>query len=332
MDDKVVSVVGFSAPDVHFAALSDERYLLRTGARRYVIRAGADSAGRLRRVVRSVLPKLRDAAPLDAQLSEAEFALLRPYLDRFRAMGVLFFPDADVARQIRGDRDVGLYTFIARRTSAPDPVFCAVKSAYVDVVGPADVVTAWKDVLAGQGLQVRTESQHAADSPDRIGADSGLVVLVSVGDTERLEAANLCLTRRGTRWVPVLFEPTTIRVGPWVASGQSACLACLPAPQPWAQGNEAAATGHDTERQRSGDDVVATSWLTRQPGAVAWAGGLVAHLALRAFVPMGPDHPWGLVTTIDTVHLGQKEVRLWRDPCCPVCVDRPAAVQPWVEV
>jgi bacteriocin biosynthesis cyclodehydratase domain-containing protein len=332
VDDGVVTAVGFSAPDVDFTALSDERYLLRTGTRRYVVRVGSEAAVRLRRVVRSVLPKLGSAAPLHTQLTESEFALLRPYLDRFRAMGVLFFPDAEVARQIRDDRDVGLYTFIARRTSTPDAVFSAVKNTVVDLVGPADLVSRWSAVLDAQGLRVRTEWRHAADAPERIAADTGLAVLVSVGDGDRLRAANACLTRRGTRWVPVLFEPATVRVGPFVAAGHSACLACLPAPQAAAEAGDGTPGGYEAGAPPVADGPVARSWLSLQPGAVAWAGGVVAHLALRAFVPMGPDHPWGLVTTIDTLHLGQREVRLWRDPCCPVCADRSAPLQPWVEV
>ena len=47
---------------------------------------------------------------------------------------------------------------------------------------------------------------------------------------------------------------------------------------------------------------------------------------------MGPEHPWGQLTTLDAGTGEQRVVRAWRDPYCPVCARRAPVAQEWVEL
>ena len=212
-------------------------------------------------------------------------------------MGVLLRPRCGVDT----DAELGLYTFVARRTESPDEVFALVKEKRIAVPGDDPFGAELAAMLARQGLTV----------DDR---DPALTVTVSCGDHERLEAENRRLCEEGRASLPVLFLPRRVRVGPWTRPGESACLRCL------------GPGGEDTPPTSP------ESWLSRQPGCAGWVGGLVTHLALHAFVPMGADHPWGRVTTLDVATGEQDSVRVWRDPYCADCAVPAAAAQAWVEV
>ncbi|AYA15578.1 hypothetical protein DCW30_23345 [Streptomyces alfalfae] len=60
------------------------------------------------------------------------------------------------------------------------------------------------------------------------------------------------------------------------------------------------------------------------------AGGLIAHLALRSLLPMGAEHAWGRVTTLDVSTGEPSSVTTRRDPFCPDCVTRAPAAREWV--
>ncbi|THC51445.1 hypothetical protein E7X58_15065 [Streptomyces sp. A1499] len=60
------------------------------------------------------------------------------------------------------------------------------------------------------------------------------------------------------------------------------------------------------------------------------ADGLIAHPALRSLLPMGAEHAWGRVTTLDVSTGEQSSVTTWRGPFCPDCVTRALAAREWV--
>lgn len=314
-----VSGIAFCASDVEFTVLPTDRCLLRTGAGRVTIPVGEPDGRALRRVVTSLLPKLSRPAPLDAQLSTVELALLRPHIDRLRSLRVLLFPGPEAAAAISTDRDIRLYTLMARISHDPDRSYTSFRTRRVELFGPAGLVRAWGGLLDTQGLrlgQVRPWCRQAVPVPS---SDTALAVLVSAGDAGRLRDANEEYAARGQQWLPVLFDPNTVRIGPCVAPGRSACVACVPVQEP-------ADTGHTVAA--GGTDGTTSSWLTLTPALSTWVGGLVAHLATRVLVPVGAEHHWGRVTIVDAVNMDQWSIRLWRDPCCRVCARRAPAVRP----
>jgi bacteriocin biosynthesis cyclodehydratase domain-containing protein len=319
------STVAVAAPDVDFAALPDGRCRVGTGRRTVTVEAGPDAVAVLSRIVSSVLPRLTRARPLAEQLSEAELATVLPHLGFLRSAGVLLFPGDAVAGDLGTDEELRLYTYLSRRTATPDRLYRSIRSGRVDLLGPEDVVEAWAELLRHAGMPVGTVGPLGAD-PAPSGAT--LTVVVSVrgddGTPDRdplLREVNARWCAAGERWVPVLVGPRTVRLGPWTAPGSSACLRCLAAPH-----------RGDPLPVRAVSGPVRSTWATLQPGALAWAGGFLAHLALRTCVPVGPNHPWGGVTLLDTERLEQSTTRAWRDPSCPDCGAIGRRVQAWAEV
>lgn len=306
-DVDIHSLIAVIATDVEFRILGDGRFEIAAGGRRSVAVGDPAQVHALSRVMHEILPRLRRSVPLGEQLPEDDLARLRPFLKQLLSLGVLLTP----AGGVETDEDLRLYSFISRRTDRPDETFAAVKTRRVDVYGPAEVTGAWAPLLAAQGIvlgAVGEDDGAAGDGP-------AALTIVAATDEARLRSANrrLCASRRS--WVPVLLTPDRIRIGPWTMPGESACLRCLPS----------------TETETAPASVPA-GWLTFQPGCLGWAAGLITHLTLRAFVPLGGEHPWGTVVSLDAVGCGQRTVRAWRDPYCDDCAEHVPATLSWAAV
>jgi hypothetical protein len=302
-------VVG--ATDVEWKALGNSRFEIVAGARKFVVEAKGEKGERLRHVVTRVVPRLSRSATLREQLPAAEAERLLPHVKSLAAMGVLLYP----REPITTDAELRLYSFIARRSTAPDEVFASLRRE-ITVTGPARVTDAFAEGFTRQGLRVRDPQ----DAQRTRNTATGLAVVVSLHDEAVLQRANreLCAARRP--FLPVLVTPARIRIGPWTMPGESACLHC-------------SAPGGATAADASLTGVVARdSWPTLQSGSLGWAAGLTAQLALRAFLPMGPEHPWGRIVTLDPVACEQSTVRAWRDPYCASCATAAPVAQEWLEV
>lgn len=288
--------LALAATDVDFTVVGADQCELRTSAKKFALRATAEEIGRLEKVVTELLPRLHTSAPLPELLSAAELTEAEPYLDWLHEAGVLFYPLAKVGT----DADRRLYSFLARRTESGDAAFREVKSHAFHLTGPDDLVGAWTEVFAAQGLSLGQEGDPGAIS-----------VRVTLSEEPR---------HSGDRpWVPVVVGPSSVRIGPWVAPGESACPDCL-------------SRGDRTTTAAPPSSVAHTSWLSCQPGARAWVGGVLAHQALRALAPMGPHHPWGRVTTIDALRMEQSTHVAWRDPYCGTCAEPGPLTQEWTEL
>ncbi|MET9552020.1 hypothetical protein [Streptomyces sp. NPDC006645] len=298
-------MVAVGATDVELRPLGEGRVELLVGAVKFVLRMTDEQKAALSEIVTGILPKLSRTVPAREQTTAAEIELLAPYVKQLASMGVLLFPRHTIGTAA----DLRLYSFIARRTDEPDKVFGSVKAKSVTLTGPDRLTTVFANLLRDQGLTV-----DAADA--RTGtADAALTVAVSLGDETELDDTNRRLCGEGRSWLPVLVTPDQLRLGPWTMPGESACPRCYGPPRPVP------------------DDLPATgSWLTLQPGFVGWAGGVLAHMAMRGFVPMGAEHPWGRITTIDAARCEQTSLRAWRDPYCAVCAPYAPARQEWAEV
>lgn len=318
-DVDIHSLIVVSATDIDFRILGDGRFQIAAGNRRSVAVGKSAQVHALSDVIREILPRLRRSVPLGEQLPEADIARLRPFLKQLLSLGVLLTP----AGGVDTDEDLRLYSFISRRADHPDETFADVKAQRVDMDGPTEVIDAWAPLLTAQGIALgevteadRTDADGRAGdaAADADGGQATLTIVVAT-DEARLRSANrrLCASRRS--WVPVLFTPHRIRIGPWTMPGESACHRCLPRPE-----------------TTSAPTSVPAGWLTFQPGCLAWAGGLVTHLVLRAFVPMGGEHPWGSVASLDAVDCTHRTVRAWRDPYCEDCAEHAPATLGWAAV
>ncbi|MGY1632420.1 TOMM precursor leader peptide-binding protein [Geodermatophilus sp. SYSU D01186] len=317
-----------AAPDVRLSVSADGRCRLDTGARSVTVEAGGGGTAVLQRLVDDVLPRLRRAAPLEEQLPAPEAAALVPHLAFLRSAGALLFPGDDVAPLLQSAADVRLYAYLCRRSASPDALYRGVRQRPVDLWGPPAVTGPWARLLRDAGLgvgEVRPVEDGAPGSRPRAGA---LAVVVATCADDRtpdedpvLRAANRAWCAAGERWVPVLVGPRTIRIGPWTAPGEAACLRCLEVPR---QARPAA--------PRPAGGPPSCAWTSLQPGTLAWAGGVLTQMVLRTAVPVGPHHPWGGLTVVDTERLEQGTTRVWRDPTCPDCGRTGARVQAWQEV
>ncbi|MFI0976742.1 hypothetical protein ACH4SP_06900 [Streptomyces sp. NPDC021093] len=266
------------------------------GPRTYVLKADPDAVRQLADVLTQVVPKLRRGAPVLRQLTADDAGRLAPFVKRFRDMGILLFPGEKAC--VVDEPSRRLYSYICRRAEDPDRVFADLRAKRIAVSGPEEIVSVWSHLLTEQGLSLT-------------GPDPALRI-VAASDEANLATANRRLCAEGTDWLPVLFGAQRVRIGPWVRVGESGCLRChLPshparsAPRP-------------------------AGWATLQSGCLHWTGGLIAHLALRSLLPMGAEHAWGRVTTLDASTGEQSSVTTWRDPFCPDCAAHAPAAREWV--
>ncbi|SER48144.1 bacteriocin biosynthesis cyclodehydratase domain-containing protein [Streptomyces sp. yr375] len=299
-------VVG--ATDVEWKTLGNSRFEILVGARKFVVEAKGEKGEALRYVMADVVPKLRRTAAVREQLSAPEAERLLPYMEKLAAMGVLLYPKEPIGTE----GELRLYSFIARRSAAPDGVFASVRRD-IGVTGPPRMADALGGALRRQGLRVR----------DGDAGDSALNVVVSLADEAVLRRTNRELCAAGRSFLPLLVTPRTIRIGPWTMPGESACLDCC-APY------DTATTATATPAARD-SGVAHDSWPTLQSGCLEWAAGLTAHLTLRAFMPQGAEHPWGRVVTLDPAACEQTSVRAWRDPYCASCASAGPTAQEWLE-
>ncbi|MER5970407.1 hypothetical protein ABT112_11845 [Streptomyces sp. NPDC002055] len=355
--DAAGDVVG--ATDVELTALGNSRFQIIAGARKFVVEAKGESGETLRHLLTEVVPKLNRTAPVREQLTAAEAERLRPHMKNLAAMGVLLQPRESIGSKA----ELRLYSFISRRTSSPDAVFASVRRD-ITLTGPSRVTDVLGEALRRQGLRVR----DAADAPDSedseagaagaagaarasgaAGADDrtgnttpdGLTVVVSLADEAALHRAAHQLCAEHRPFLPVLVTPEQIRLGPWTMPGESACPRCS-APYGASLGDTGVgtvadglagdgATADDTPRRTTTPAVAHDSWPSLQPGCLVWAAGLTAQLTLRAFMPMGAEHPWGRIVTLDPVTCEQTSVRAWRDPYCACCATAGPVAQEWLE-
>jgi hypothetical protein len=333
-----------AAADVEFRANGPGQCEIAVGPRTYSLAAAPEAIASLADAVERIVPALRRALPLARQLGPAEIERLTPVLGRLRELGVLLEPAAGTVVEDEAARR--LYTYIWRRAARdPDRTFAEVRARRVRVAAPPAVAEPWCRLLREQGLvataggypDLRGQREDAAGRPDAA-PHADLTVVVS-HDEAQLAAANrrLCADRLGS--VAVLVGPHRFRIGPWVKVSESACLRCFAGVADALTGASAgsgASTGtRDAPGSSSGTGRrrapgARSGWATFQPGSLAWAGGLVSHLALRAMVPMSAEHPWGRVTTIDVVDLEQSSVTALRDPFCPDCAAPAPAAMEWV--
>ncbi|MFF3763438.1 hypothetical protein ACFYYR_05035 [Streptomyces sp. NPDC001922] len=344
-------VVG--ATDVELTTLGNSRFEIIAGARKFVVEAKGESGETLRHLLTEVVPKLNRTAPVREQLTADEAERLRPHMKNLAAMGVLLRPRETIGSKA----ELRLYSFISRRTSSPDAVFASVRRD-ITLTGPSRVTDVLGEALRRQGLRVR----DAAEAPDpasgaagaaevsaasgaagRTGntAPDGLTIVVSLADEAALDQAahQLCADRRP--FLPVLVTPEQVRLGPWTMPGESACPRCtapyeasLPDTGVSAVADGLArdgATADDSPRRATTPAVAHDSWPSLQPGCLVWAAGLTAQLTLRAFMPMGAEHPWGRIVTLDPVGCEQTSVRAWRDPYCACCATAGPVAQEWLE-
>ncbi len=333
VDDSTVVV---AAPDVGSEFLDGRRWRVTTAVRSVEVRLDEERYRAVRRVVRDILPRLDRALPLREQLGPVDVGQLAPLLESLRSIGVLLFPTPPAATQIVDADTLGLYCYLARRSGDADAHFEQIRSRRIDVVGPPALVGAWSSSLRRQGLLVGADRAWDGSGEAPRPADAALTVVAvlsreaSGADADHsLSSLNERWCRAGQRWVPVVVTPKTTRIGPWTAPGQAACLGCALASR-----GDRDATLRVPPPGRGARPVAwstATAWSTCQPGPVAWAGGLLTHQALRAFVPIAEHHPWGSETTLDTERLAQHTVRLWRDPHCLHCGTPRGRSQAWRE-
>ncbi|WP_447041563.1 hypothetical protein [Streptomyces sp. DSM 118878] len=291
------------------------------GPRSYAVRADPDAVRQLATVLTRVVPGMRRSAPVRRQLSPDDARRLEPFVQRFRDMGILLFPGKEVS--VTDEPGRRLYSYVCRRTREPDRVFADLRAKHIAMSGPEEVVSAWSPLLVEQGLSLAEQEMTPA------GREPALRIMAA-HDGASLAAANRRLCAEGTDWLPVLFGAQRVRIGPWVRVGESGCLRCHVPDLPGLPELTDLPDRPDLPSATGRSAFHPAGWATFQPGCLHWTGGLIAHLALRSLLPMGAEHAWGRVTTLDASTGEQSSVTTWRDPCCPDCATQASAAREWV--
>jgi len=315
-----LSGIAIYPTDIIFQEIEGGRHQITAGDRNYVIQTDTENARMLDNAINTVLPRLRADAPMREQLSLSEMDMLTPCIDQLKAIGVLLFPSREAADRIHTAEDVKIYTFCARQASDADAAFVGLKSQQIVLCSPNYLAENLLKPLQRQGFDV----QCHADAPTAVaaaasGAAADVVVLAASTSAWRLESMNAIFVRNHMRWVPVVYSPTIVQIGPWTAPGQTACLSCM-----------GRTNAEEPISESAFWNGAVASWLSLQPGALTWIAGLIAHLALHATVPFGEGHPWGRVTRVNVASWSQETFPVWRDPYCRVCAKSMPAIQEWV--
>lgn len=299
-----MSLVAVASTDVEFRMKGREKCEVAVGLRTFSLTADPDVLESLTGVILQVVPRLRRSASIGEQLSAAEAERLAPFVGRLRDMGILLFPRNGVV--ITDEPGRRLYSYIYRRSNEPDQVYSGIRAKRIHVSGLEPVVDVWCPLLEQQGL-----------TADRLepGDDAELTIVIA-RDKAALAAANRVQCADRSAWLPVLFGTQRVRIGPWVWVGESGCLRCH--------------TPADSVAEPTRAEGAAAGWVTLQSASLHWTGGLVAHLALRALLPMGAEHPWGRVTDVDVATGEQTSVTTWRDPFCVDCAEAAPTPREWV--
>lgn len=335
----VADQILIGAADASICRAGDDKWRLSTAGRSVTVRMDPAAADGLARLVAGVLPLLDTALPLRALLSNDQLELLTPYLDLLVSTGLLLTPGSDPTPIIGGPTDVQLYSYVSRRSPDPDRVYRLARAKRIAVHGPEHWVTAVVAGLREQGLTVTAgESWFPGDDVPPANDVDLAVVIGTYADpaaaerAEGLAGVNRAWAAAGLSWVPVVVRPTTVQLGPWTLAGDSACLGCLLGAGLPARG---AVVGHSgsaaTDFRPASVRSESKGWTSSQPAALRWATGLLSHLMLRAFVPIGQYHPWGTVNVLDAERLEHSSIRVWRDPSCPDCGSLTPRLEEWIE-
>lgn len=298
-----------AAEDVAVAPVGQERLTVSTGTRTVTIAVDPDSAGTLMRVLTEIVPQLRRSQSFTEDLSPDQRRQIEPYLEDLLGIGVLL----DAPPHITTDAERGLLTFLARRTADAKAAYLRAQEQHFQLIGPDEVVGRWAAAFDAQGLRLTPAGSDRADGAGRC---TVIELIVDPGTLRERAAAHHA---QGSSWVPVVLEPSRARLGPWTLPGETACPVC-PATL---HAQEASPPRHGTG--------ASASWLSRQPGAQEWIGGLLAHSALRIVAPAGPHGPWGQRFDLDLLRTEQTATTVWKDPFCPVCGPEPHPHRQWIE-
>jgi bacteriocin biosynthesis cyclodehydratase domain-containing protein len=315
--------------DLDIKILSQDLYEIQTAKSKYTIQSKTEERDTFLHIFDTILPKLNGSAPLNSVLSKQELSLFRPLISQLHRMGIIFFLNSAVANYVITHNDISLYTYLARRTTNPDPFFLQIKQQKVALYGSKLLIDNWAAVLRTQGLSVVEPQSIGQNQVPTVDKDVSLVILTVIGeDAAFLQVTNQHFYEQKIRWIPIIIEPMKIQLGPWIDSlHETPCYSCLVSNR----------NGHVQSQEIVNDPFkprrAITSWSSLQPSTNAWVGGLLAQMVLRALVPIsGEDPPWGRVTTLDVVALSQETKHIWKYPYCPVCSKQAPRVQQWVEV
>lgn len=314
-----MSTLIFSCADFDYRKLEDETYEIQTAS--HVYRVGKNE--RLDALFRDILPRLNGTAPPEALLSDEDLQALYSVAGQLMKMGILFSVELADYGGLENEADRQLYTLLARTKENPLDSFVSLKQLTVRLAGHQAMIGMLHPLLAANSCNVVAEPLLPPSIHTTALDHSLVIVLLAHTQKDQLTFLNKHFHTHKIRWVPVLFYPDKITIGPWIWPERSSCLCCM---------NEQPKQSDEQLSPAALGGTFFKGWLSCQPNALQWVAGVVSMQINQAFCSLTKQTPWGRVIEFDCQQLSQTSKRVWKQPACPVCTD--AAIQPqlWVEV
>lgn len=290
-----------AAADLQIKSLSNDSIMLATGGKRFVFKTDVGESMRVAKLLDRATKKLDRPYPLSEKLSDDDENAIRPYMDELFKVGALYISNSS----INTDADRRLYTYLARRTKSPETAYQDVKRRIFYIDAPPLCRSAWTPIFEKQGLVI-------SEKP----TSESILIRLCLSWREVADQSSIHFDEL-REWTPVLLTQSRVTIGPWVSPKASACPACN--------------LQYDSESNITNFTECQSSWITTQPGALFWVGGVLVHQALRAVSPIGPYHPWGSVHILDMVRNQCSQYTAWKNPFCQICGSTVSAQTTWID-
>ncbi|WP_167568823.1 TOMM precursor leader peptide-binding protein [Brevibacillus migulae] len=317
-----MSTLIFSCADFDFRQLEDESYEIQTAGHLYRVAKNEQ----IDALFRNILPKLTGTVPADQALSPTDLQILQGVAPQLMKMGILFSLDQAYQGYVEREADRQLYTHLARTKEQPLDSFLRLKQLGVYLAGNLSMSRMLQPLLTANSCKVTIEAELPLPSIAAMDPTSSLVI-VSLAHTQKemLFSLNKYFQDHKMRWVPVLFDPEKITIGPWIWPERSSCLSCMDM-HPHDQRTDGPSSLHE--------DLTRTffkGWTSCQSNSMHWVAAMISMQVNQAFGSLTKQTPWGRIVELDCQQLTQANKRVWKHPACPVCTDSAKRPQLWVE-
>jgi len=317
-----LSTLIFSCADFDFRQLEDESYEIQTAGHLYRVAKNEQ----IDALFRNILPQLTGTVPADQVLSPTDLQILQSVAPQLMKMGILFSLDQAHQGYVEREADRQLYTLLARTKENPLDSFIRLKQLNVHLAGNLAMSRMLQPLLTANSCKVAIEPEFPLPSIASMDSASSLVI-VSLAHTQKelLSSLNKYFLNHQIRWVPVLFDPEKITIGPWVWPERSSCLSCMDTHPHHPHIDEPISWDVDLTR------TFFKGWTSCQSNTMHWVAAMLSIQINQAFGSLTKQTPWGRIIEFDCQQLTQTNKRVWKHPSCPVCTDNARQPQLWVE-
>nr|UBK24769.1 McmB [Thermoactinomyces sp.] len=330
--------------DLSTSRISEEAFQIKISTAQWTVRLDP----LMEEVFTKLLPKFQLGAKRDDVLNEEEKHKLHNIEDQLKNMNILFAINEETAQKIRSVEDCQLFTYIARRKKHPEEHFLRLKSQTLFIAGDPFLTLQLSSPIKKLGWRVSEgDSLHTLTED----LENGIVMVVLPQEQahQELLERNREYHRKGIRWLPLLFTPTQVELGPWIWPSYTACWQCplegsdqtilasersgvaVEGPS-FTQGFETSSLPSSSEHTPASDSHYMLGWPSLQPSYLSGVMAHFSHVWTETVLRTGEQTPWGKKVRIRCESFLQQHHKVWKNTRCSCCSPVPVRSARWAEV